>query len=309
MIMFESRWETLEPGKGFLRVDEEHPLDFYIGLDASGERVLLLVSDGETDIPSQTQAIQVFCRHRHDGRWALIFRLIRPELGRIFSHLCEDLVEFGRTLLNDSKAAEVTTKRFARWQRLLERSADGLLDESSIRGLIGELMFLIHFAIPAYGVVPALEGWVGPLDAEQDFRYPNAVYEIKSVRPNSTKIKISSAEQLEDVQCPFQLVTVTLNPSERAGNDSFCLPDIVSDLRVRFENEPAAYALLEERLLSAGYLDREEYRSHVYQLGEFRRFAVVEGFPRIVRSSLPSGIGSVIYEVVLSACQTFEIVS
>ena len=307
MIPFESRWETLEPSKGFQRVDEEHPLDFYLGLDVSGERVLLLVTDGDAEIPAQTQAIEVFCRQRHDGRWALMFRLIRPELGRVFSHLCEDLVEFGRMLPKDSKPAKAIITRFSRWQRLLERSHSGLLDESAIRGLIGELMFLVHFALPAYGPVPALEGWVGPLDAEQDFRYPDSIFEVKTLCPSALNVKISSAEQLEDAGCPFQLVTVVLNSSERGDAGSFCLPDIVNDLRQRFEGDPLVRMLFEERLLSAGYLDHEGYQNHIYQSGGFRRFCVKEGFPRIVRSSLPAGIGRVTYELNLAACLTFEV--
>jgi len=305
---FEARWETLEPSKGFQRVDEDHPLDLYLGLDVSGERVLLLVTDDDADVPAPTQSIEVFCRHRHDGRWALMFRLIRPELGRVFSHLCEDLVEFGRNLSKDSKPANAIIARLSRWQRLLERSHDGLLDESVIRGLIGELMYLEHFALPEYGPVPALEGWVGPLDAEQDFRYPDSIIEVKSIRPNSLKVKISSAEQLEDVGCKFQLVTVTLNSSRRGENDSFCLPDIISDMRKKFEDDPLASSLFEERLLSAGYLDHEGYQSYFFQAGGFRCFTVRDGFPRIVRSQLPTGIGSVVYELNLAVCQIFEVV-
>jgi len=308
MIPFESRWETLEPGRGFLRVDEEHPLDFYLGLDVSGERVLLLVMEGDIDIPAQTQAIEMFCRQRHDGRWALMFRLIRPELGRIFSHLCEDLVEFGRKLSKESKPAKAIIARFSRWQRLLERSHSGLLDESAIRGLIGELMFLVHLALPVYGKVPALEGWVGPLDAEQDFRYPDSIFEVKTLRPSALIVKISSAEQLEDAGCPFQLVTVTLNSSERGDVGSFCLPDIVNDLRKRFDDDLLAGSLFEERLISAGYLFHEGYQNHIYNFGGFRRFSVREGFPRIVRSSLPAGIGKVTYDLELAACLMFEVI-
>ncbi len=308
MIPFESRWETLEPGRGFQRVDEGHPLDFYFGLDVSGERVLLLVTEREVGVPAQTQAIQVLCRQRHDDRWALMFRLVRPELGRIFSHLCEDIIEFGRKLPEESKPAEAVIMRFARWQRLLERSYAGLLDESALRGLIGELMFLDRFALPTYGSIPALEGWVGPLDAEQDFRYPNGVFEVKTLRPGVTTVKISSAEQLEDAGRPLQLIAVTLNPAERIDNDAFCLPDVVTDMLKKFEHDPVALTLFEERLISAGYFDREEYRSHVYKFGGFRRFNVSEGFPRIVHSHLPSGIGRVMYDLDLAACLPFEIV-
>lgn len=308
MIQFESRWETLESGKGFQRVDEEHPLDFYLGLDISGERVLLLVADNEVGVPVQTRAIQVLCRQRHDGKWALMFRLIGEELNKLFSHLCEDIVEYGRNLPPGTNPADAILMRFMRWQRLLERTNGGLLDESAIRGLVGELIFLENFTLPDYGAIPAIEGWVGPLDAEQDFRYPNIIFEVKTIRPGSVKVKISSAEQLEESDLPLHLVTVTLNSVASGVEFAFCITDIVNQLRTKLEFFPAACKLFEERLLSAGYLDRDEYKSFLYSLGEIRQYEVRDGFPRIMRSQLSNGIGSVKYEVELADCQPFEII-
>jgi hypothetical protein len=65
--------------------------------------------------------------------------------------------------------------------------------------------------------------------------------------------------------------------------------------------------LFEERLLAAGYFERDEYRRYIYSLDRFRHFNVTEGFPRIARSGLPEGIGSVFYELDLRACECFEI--
>lgn len=305
-MISEARWKTLEAGKGFIRVDEEHPLDFYIGMDSTGERVLLLVSDESTEVQNQTQVIQVNCKQRNDSRWALTFRLTRPELSRIFSHLCEDLVEFGRNTASVSDAAKTTMKRFLQWQRLLEKSTSGLLDESSLRGLIGELIFFENIALPAYGNVPALEGWVGPLDAEQDFRYSDAVFEIKTIYPNSMHVKISSAEQLEDIGSQLYLVTISLNSSDKTGDRSFCMLELISRLRDRFEKDVTASRLFEERLIAAGYIDHEEYAKHFFQFTGIRKFAVAGNFPRITRSSLTDGIGRVSYEVEIPFLQQFE---
>jgi hypothetical protein len=89
---------------------------------------------------------------------------------------------------------------------------------------------------------------------------------------------------------------------------AFCITDIVNQLRTKLEFFPAACKLFEERLLSAGYLDRDEYKSFLYSLGEIRQYEVRDGFPRIMRSQLSNGIGSVKYEVELADCQPFEII-
>lgn len=307
MTTFESRWSEMEPGKGFQRIDENHPLDFYLGLDVSGERVLLLVTDENVDVATQSQAIQVFIRQRQDGRWALMFRLIKPELDRIFSHLCEDIVEHGRKLIGKSNPAESVIKRFMHWQRLLERSQSGLLDLVSQRGLLGELLFLLHFALPSFTFMQAVEGWVGPLGAPQDFRYPDRAFEIKTMGFGANAVKISSAEQLDNPGLRLQLVVAMLATAGKEDAAAFTLPDIVDALRKKIESDSYAYQLFEERLLAIGYFDHEEYCIHKYNLERFRFFNIRDEFPRIIRSCLPSGIGKVIYEVDLAFCQSYEI--
>lgn len=306
-MSFESRWESLEPGRGFQRIDQTHPLDFYLGVEDSGERVLLLVTDREIDIPSQTRAIQVICRRRHDDRWALIFRLTHNELKVIFSHLCEDIVKFCRDLPNGKEPTAAVLRRFIHWQKLLERDRMGLLDETAIRGLIGEILFLYHSAIPSYGSFPAVEGWVGPLDAIHDFQFSDRTVEVKTHKPGSSKVKISSAEQLENSDIPLHIVAVALSSADRGTSSSFCLSEIVETVRHELENNIAATQLFEERLLSAGYFEREEYRGFIYRFVGFRYFNVIDGFPRIIRSRLPEGIGSVKYELDLAVCGLFEI--
>ncbi len=307
MIPIEARWEMLEPG-GFQRIDEDHPLDFYLGMDVSCDRVLLLIVQDEEAVPVQSQAIHVVCRKRNDGQWALMFHLVQSELGKIFSHLCEDLVESSRKLTDMTNAARFILARFERWQRLLQHGHTGLLDESAVRGLIGELLYLHRFSLSAYGLLPAVDGWLGPLDAAQDFHYPDGLFEVKAIRTGTSKVIISSAEQLDNTGNPLQLVMVILDSVQR-DDDAICLPDIVNDVRQRIEADSVALSLFEERLLAAGYIDREEYRCYCYKCGGFRFFTVCEEFPRIIRSRLSSGVGKVTYELSLAACIPFEIIS
>lgn len=306
MTTFESRWESLEPGRGFKRVEESHPLDFYIGIDGSGSRVLLLIQDSELYVPLQGQAINVLCRQRHDGRWALMFALLRPELRTLFSHLCEDLIESSHQISEKSAAGSFVLSRFDRWQRLLRSGSQGLLDESAQKGLLGELQFLLRVALPIYGGMTSLEGWSGPLDAEQDFRYPDKAFEIKTIGPETTRVKISSAGQLDNIDRPLRLVVVILDPSDRTDPEAFSLSGAVAEIRERLHFDPPALSFFNDRLLSAGYLDRDEYGVRFFKLNCFRYFDVREGFPRIMQSRISPAIGSVRYEIDIQACLPYE---
>src|ERR1051325_7488541 len=122
MKSFEARWREMPvhpDSPGFQRVDESHPVDFYLGKESSGEWVLLLITDERPKVSREYRAIHVISRERSDGRWALLFRLIRPELEKLFSLLCEDLVESSRNIQDPALSATFVLARFARWQRLL----------------------------------------------------------------------------------------------------------------------------------------------------------------------------------------------
>lgn len=312
MIPFEERWESLRPALHdpvvYQRVDERHILDFYLGRDVTGERILLLFSDREAPSGKQTQGIQVNTARRADGKWSLVFKLLKPELGKIFSHLCEDLVMASRSITNPSEGPNFVMVRFARWQRLLESGATELLSENEIRGLIGELIFLETYAIPRYGAEVALEGWIGPLAADQDFRYADYWYEVKAVALDSPTVKISSIEQLDvDVkQYEGQLAAVCLDQTSPDEPGSVSLYGLVNRMRLLLGAFPRAVSVFSDRLLEAGYFDRPEYDSPCFKIKWLYRYSVTPDFPRLTRSTVPEGISNAKYEISLTSILCFK---
>lgn len=292
----------------FQRVDESHPLDFYLGRETTGEWILLLITEERSKSSREYQAIHVICRQRNDGRWALLFRLMRPELEKLFSLLCEDLVESSRNIQDPALAASIVLARFARWQKLLERGQTGLLDEMAMRGLVGELLFLEKQAIPSRGLREAVNAWVGPVGAERDFRFPEHEYEVKTTRTGANRVLISSAEQLDLQAKLLDLFIVLLDDAEPESHpEAFTPLGIVGRLREAMESDPVAMEAFESRLMDAGFVMREEYGERAYIFRQFRMFRVAEGFPAIRRSQLPLGIGKVIWELELPAILSFEL--
>jgi len=295
-------------GSAFQRIDESHPLDFYLGKDASGEWLLLLITEEQTALSRENRAIHVFCRKRSDGRWALMFRLMKPELGKLFSLVCEDLVESSRSNPDPTHPASFVLARFIRWQRLLERGDSGLLDDAALRGLVGELLFLETIAIPGRGVRQAVSGWCGPSGADRDFCFPDREFEIKTIREGADRILVSSAEQLDLASKPLDLGVVVLEDAVPGTlPEAFTVIDLVGRLRQALVPDPTALDILESRLMDAGFLMREEYGERAFVLRRIRMFKVMEGFPAIRRSALPSGIGKVSWELLVQAILPFEV--
>lgn len=311
MTAFETRWREMPvhpESPAFQRVDEAHPLNFYLGRETSGEWILLLITEECPKSSREYQAIHVICRQRQDGRWALLFRLMKPELEKLFSLLCEDLVESSRNIQDPARSASFVLARFARWQKLLERGHSGLLDETAVRGLIGELLFLESQAIPSRGLREAVNGWLGPTGAERDFQFPEHEYEIKTTYTGASRVLISSAEQLDLPAKLLDLYIVLLDAAEpRSNPTAFSLLDIVGRLREAMEPDPVALETFETRLMDVGFVAREEYGERAYLFRQFRVFRVGEGFPAIRRSQLPAGIGKVVWELEIASILQFEL--
>lgn len=311
MTRLESRWQVMpaySENTAFQRIDESHPLDFYLGKDAAGDWLLLLVTSEESTFSRESKAIHVYCRKRSDGKWALMFRLMKPELGKLFSLVCEDLVESSRSNPDPAHPASFVMTRFSRWQRLLERGDLGLLDDAALRGLVGELLFLETVAIPEYGGRQAVSAWSGPAGADRDFCFPDREFEIKTMRDGSDRIPISSAEQLDLTSKPLVLSIVTLEDAVPGSVPGlFTIVDLVRRLRQIFVHDTVALDLFELKLMEAGFLMREEYGERAFLLRRIRMFSVENEFPAIRRSTLPSGIGKVSWELLVQAILPFEI--
>jgi hypothetical protein len=308
-LSLEKIWREMAPSadaSAFRRVDETHPLDLYIGVDPLGARVLLLLTDSEPPaIPATPRGFDIEKGRRTDGRWALTVSLRIPELSKLFSHLCEDLVESLRTGCRPEEAGRFVMERIARWARLLARSSKNGLDELSYRGLLAELIVLQRILVPAVGAGAAISSWFGPLEADQDFRLPSRLLEVKSTVTGSLTVTISSAEQLDVHDFPLCLVTVPIGDGVQ-GID-MTLGDLIGAIRELAQSDPAGLNLFDERLGMTGYDPKDIYALRPFTTGPIRYFRVTPAFPRLVRSLLPTAIFSVHYQLDLGLCRDFEV--
>lgn len=308
----DDRWNALianNEGQFFQRIDDSHPLDIYIGKESSGEPVLLLVTDKTPPPSHEYQAIHLLSRTRNDHRWAVLFKLVRPELVKVFFLLCDDLIESCRQVgAGDDPVARLMA-RFTRWQRLLDRGHDGLLSELELRGLMGELLFLFYRVLPGNDPLGSVTAWTGPMGFDQDFSFPNQLCEVKTITTSATSIQISSAEQLDVRSTPIRLEVVTLDDADAGTRGSTTPLEVVRQIERALESSPDALDLFDSRLIEAGFVSRVEYGSRYYLYLGMREYEVASGFPSIVRSQLPVGIGKVGYEIQLAACAPFELLN
>jgi hypothetical protein len=176
----------------------------------------------------------------------------------------------------------------------------------ALRGLIGELWFLRSVALNRVGVDSAVKGWVGPLDAPQDFVLGDVLVEIKTSAPGAQKVSITSLQQLDAGSAPLYLGVVWLAPADQNTADGFSAAQLVRELRDAIEANPVASVEFELRLAEAGYSDHDEYERAWYRVTRERYFQIRDDFPRLIRAGAPTGVLEASYIIDLGACGGYE---
>ena len=83
-----NKWSAMDHhAGGYIRIDENHPLEWYIGYEGIDHKSLLLVTTFEPKAISSSKSILVSSAVRSDDNWALMFKLIRAEQKDVYIRL------------------------------------------------------------------------------------------------------------------------------------------------------------------------------------------------------------------------------
>jgi len=275
------------------RVLLESKLGVSIGADPDGSSSLAFRIDDAIGIQfGELQDSEGLSFHWSDqdygpGRW-LAMNASQQEDAEIFAHICSDLES--HILADDAvQAAKGVGTRIRMWQRFLAVGRRGLGPRQQL-GLWGELRVLLILA-NATSWKRALEGWVGPGGASQDFRLGTWAAEVKTTSSSSDAIAISSLDQL-DTETHREIHLVHIGAEELSPTLGQPLPDLVGLIRAQVQGQTQLLSDLENRLLASGYhaMHEARYSRHGFLARTCVSYRVTDGFPRLVRSSLPSSI-------------------
>lgn len=285
------------------RIDASHPQDLFWALNDTGARSLVLRWNDTIQIPHNLPKLRGVVVAASNQMLRL--SLVDTEARGLFFTLCMDLIEVTRKITSPSEALTSLLSRLKKWQQLLGKGTHGLLSEAEIRGLIAELHFLSSEVITRCGD-EAIEHWTGPSGAPQDFQLGNCLFEVKSRAASGPPLlTISSAEQLWSLQSKLYLAAYLVGQKAKGGGGQ-SLRNRVDEIRQLLKS-PKPREVFEEKLLEVGYLDLPDYDESEYEVSEAMIFEVVEGFPRLIPPSIPSGVRSVTYQIHLEACRPYVV--
>ena len=185
--------------------------------------------------------------------------------------------------------------RVRAWQEFMRKGSLVLNAEAEI-GLIGELKVLAVLINAGVAESAAVGGWVGPMDGLQDFLLGTGAMEVKTtISATGFIARIVSLDQLDD-SILQPLIVAAVRVRQTAGGES--LPDIVAASHALVSGDAGAKRELSERLIAAGYLDSQSDRYiRRFELAGVRFIEVGEGFPRLLRGTVPTAVTQALYEI------------
>jgi len=179
------------------------------------------------------------------------------------------------------------------------------LSAEEVRGLFAELTFLLELIERQPSSAVAVEAWLGPEKSHQDFIFGNTAVEIKSLSGTErSTVRISSEDQLEVLNDALFLRIYRLSSlPDAAGSQS--LNEIVAAVQGRL-GEAEAVEAFDRKLVAHGYAPLPDYDAPRFVVSDVHSYRVGDGFPRLIRSQLPTGIDRVAYDIRLETIAPYE---
>jgi len=291
-------------------------LPVYIASDSNGVRYLLIKagSGSRLDLSSvRTRALEVRIESLSvsdlPAETFLILACPDPAFHSLFDTLLADAIL--AVTRSPEEAVDVVVQTVERWKRFCT-IAPATMSEEGVLGLLGELWFLRHWVTKL--TRQNLLAWKGPLEGTHDFQWSNVSVEVKTSASHRHPLRhrIAGLEQLEPPSSgDLYLFSLHLLEDDLAGNS---LMELIRLLRGDLSSAPELRDLLDERIIAAGYGPTADDKAvRCYRVQSEQLYRVDEAFPKLVRSSFPSGLPpgvvNVTYEVSIDACAAFRVQS
>lgn len=287
-------------GAGQLLVDHAHPLHMYLNINSSGNKELIIPTEKQEKRFESTYAIGVR-NYENKNNFFFAIELLLPELETEFLSLCFDLIESSRSFPNERAARDALFATFKKWYELLSKRAQNILPLNEIKGLIGEIQFIIDGIMNSADADQIIDAWKIHKDASRDFVFDDSWSEIKAIESTKDYVTISSVEQL-DSESDGNLVIYRLDSSN--DNGSFDLNDKIAELKslIGINTE----AKLNQKLLAKGYSFNSDYCKYRFMIRGKDIFNVNDSFPRIRRVDIHPAIRNAKYDLSINLIRGWD---
>ncbi len=307
-----SPWDDIAiPGADFnvRQVPGETAVPCFWGRDTTGACLFIVELQGDHTDPFRenvvtVHGIDVDLRGGEPGQQRLVLTLEKQVDRDLFEGLCRTLASALGRATDSASSLAVALAHIRRWKTFMSGRSQHLSAEE-VRGLFAELTFLLELIGRQASTAAAVEAWLGPEKSHQDFIFGNTAVEIKSLSGTErSTVRISSEDQLESLNDELFLRIYRLSSlPDAAGARS--LNDIVAAVQALLAEAEAVEAF-DRKLVAHGYAPLPDYDQPRFIVSDTHSYRVVEGFPLLTRSQLPTGIDRIAYDIRLETIAPYE---
>lgn len=282
------------------RLSTELPLDAYGGLRAIDDALCLII-DAQAPPSALFEVAGMRLMHAvGDDGPMLVLSLEDPARQDLFATVCSDAIQAAAPLQRID-AVEAFLARLDAWRQFLRERRTGLT-KNEIVGLLGELITLRR----CLQLAPqSLQTWCSPDDGLHDFASGGHALEVKATLGPGASLRISNLDQLDNAGVR-RLDLLHVRFAEASNGES--LNDIILAIGNLLPTESARRwfenALLRRGLMPDDVAARSAPRALVQNLNGY---SVIPGFPRLVRSTVPTAVMDAEYELELRAISQYVI--
>ncbi len=223
--------------------------------------------------------------------------------GTFVARVCEEM----DSLPNPADAVRAVIALVERWKEFFAGNSE-LLSEGHQTGLYGELHLMVRLHAAGVPINQLVKAWTGSKRTNQDYEFGDVSIEVKSTTAvDATTVNITNIRQLDETGLELLLLNRMLLDA-RQGNER-TLPVLIETLRATIAEQAPEMALdFEEKILRAKYRNEHagHYANRSYTERALEFYEVREGFPRLLESSLPTGVTKAAYEITLEHCKSFK---
>lgn len=298
------------PGQTNRELDTSLLLPIVLGCTAEGLPYAMLLTDNRPQIPKKMEAIEVQVGRRPGASssetWSLTFILQDQSLVHAFAEICLAFAERIAEAPSKDAALRQIYVTVDQWQRLLKSSRNTDIVKI-LRGAFGELASISEISRhTGKSVEEVCASWTGPYEKPQDFTFPedSRAWEIKTIRPTTERIKISSPEQLDTSRYSINLVVVEL----KENPDGLTLPALVHGLREQASDPATVTEYIDDGLSKLGLnLYSGLVSQTAFEVGQITIYAVRPDFPRVESKDVPDDVLNLTYSLDLNRIRPFVI--
>lgn len=290
------------------KIEEVSGLNCYVGtIGLSCAKVFILELDNSIKVNHNYLKrfvgveIQVLPAIDHSE---LVIILLENDLSDIFSYFIEDIINDLITINEENIALLKISSKVNYWKRLFSKITGDILTPQQQRGLYGELFFLNELIEINADKSFIINGWHGPLGANQDFFYNGLAVEVKTSKSNKPTIKISNEYQLDSTGLNELYVQFYKLNEYQGGSET--LYRLICGIREQLNSDMLIQFNEKIEILGINPETEEEYNNISYSVGFERTYQITDNFPRIIRNTLNEAISAVSYEIEPKLCAEFE---